>query len=46
LFLSLKNAFGDGWLKTFLKFAVISVFYAIGFSIMVATVFLRGLAEV
>ncbi|MCH8347027.1 MAG: DUF3667 domain-containing protein [Proteobacteria bacterium] len=46
LFLSLKNAFGDGWLKTFLKFAVISVFYAFGFSIMVATVFLWGLAEV
>lgn len=46
LFFSLKNAYGDGWLKTIPKFAVISVFYAIGFSIMLAAVFLMGLAEV
>jgi len=46
LFLSLKNAYGNGWIKTILKFGVISVFYAFGFSIMLAAVFLMGLAEV
>ncbi len=46
LFLSLKNAYQNGWLKSLAKFAVISVFYAIGFTIMLAGVFLWGLAEV
>jgi len=46
MFLSLKNAFENGWVKTFGKFVVISIFYAIGVSITLAGVFLVGLAEV
>ncbi len=46
MLLSLKNAYGDGWLKTVGKFAIIGIFYAIGVSITLAGVFLVGLAEV
>ena len=46
LFVSLKNAYGNGWNKTLLKFGVIFFFYGIGFSIMLAAVFLLGLADV
>jgi len=46
LFLSLKNAYGDGWPKTIGKFLVIWVFYMFGFTIMLAAVFLQGLADV
>ena len=45
MFLSLKNAFADGWTKSVAKFLVIGVFYLIVFSIMLAGVFLWGLAE-
>lgn len=46
MFLSLKNAYENGWWKTAGKFLVISFFYAIGISLTLAGVFLVGLAEV
>lgn len=46
MFLSLKNSYENGWLRTAGKFVIISFFYAIGFSVMLAGVFLMGLAEV
>ena len=45
LFFSLKNAFAENWVKSIAKFTVIGFFYLIGFSIMLAGVFLWGLAE-
>jgi len=46
MFFSLKNSYENGWLKATGKFVVISIFYAFGVSIMLAGVFLVGLAEV
>jgi len=46
MFFSLKNSYENGWFKTAGKFLVISFFYAIGVSVMLAGVFLVGLAEV
>jgi Protein of unknown function (DUF3667) len=46
LFFALKEVSGEGWGKTAAKAAVISVFYLFGFSVMLAAVFLMGLAEI
>jgi Protein of unknown function (DUF3667) len=45
LLIALKVASGNGWFKSFFKFLVIGFFYVIGFSVMVAAVFIAGLAE-
>ena len=45
LFIALKIATGQGWFRTFFKFLVISLFYIIGFSIMLGTIFIFAFAE-
>ncbi|MCH8322523.1 MAG: DUF3667 domain-containing protein, partial [Proteobacteria bacterium] len=45
LFIALKVATGQGWFRTFFKFLVISLFYIIGFSIMLGTIFIFAFAE-
>lgn len=41
----LKVATGQGWLRTFGKFLLISFFYIIGFSVMVFSVFILAFSE-
>jgi len=44
-FIALKVATGQGWIRTFFKFLVISLFYIIGFSLMLGTIFIFAFAE-
>ena len=46
LFIALKVASKNGWIRTALKFSVISFFYMIGLSVMLASIFFLGLAEI
>jgi len=44
-FIGLKVATGQGWIRTFFKFMVISLFYTVGFSMMLLAVFIAAFAE-
>jgi len=44
-FIGLKVATGQGWFRTFFKFLVISLFYTVGFSMMLLAVFIAAFSE-
>lgn len=45
LLVALKVATGNGWIRSFFKFSIISIFYIFGFSVMIGIVFIASLAE-